>query len=183
MQDELKAIQRRVGTTFVHVTHDQEEAMAIADRIVVMNAGRIEDEGRPERVYLRPRSRFAAAFMGEINLIPARVGGAENGHLLLDTALGPVRLALRGDLSAVAPGTRLALGVRPEHLRPDAEGLRIPAIVTEAAFFGTHHRIHARPRPAGPELVAHLPQAARVAPGDEVVLSFAPASAILLPED
>ena len=65
MQDELKAIQKRVGTAFVHVTHDQEEAMALADHCVVMNHGRIEDEGPPERVYARPASRFSAAFMGE----------------------------------------------------------------------------------------------------------------------
>ncbi|MBE9552237.1 MAG: ABC transporter ATP-binding protein, partial [Proteobacteria bacterium] len=69
MQEELKAIQRKVGTTFVHVTHDQEEAMAIADRIVVMNNGFIEDMGEPERIYLRPASRFTANFMGENNLI------------------------------------------------------------------------------------------------------------------
>ena len=65
MQDELKSIQRRVGTTFIHVTHDQEEAMAIADRIVVMNQGRIEDVGPPQDIYLRPKSLFSAAFMGE----------------------------------------------------------------------------------------------------------------------
>jgi len=62
MQDELKAIQRRVGTTFVHVTHDQEEAMAIADTIVVMDAGRIEDTGSPESIYLSPRSMFTPRF-------------------------------------------------------------------------------------------------------------------------
>ncbi len=70
MQDELKAIQRQVGTTFVHVTHDQEEAMAIADRIVVMNAGRIEDQGPPARIYRQPATLFAADFMGEMNHIP-----------------------------------------------------------------------------------------------------------------
>ena len=79
MQDELKSIQRQVGTTFVHVTHDQEEAMAIADRIVVINAGRIEDEGPPARIYRQPATLFAADFMGEMNHIPARItgGGAE----------------------------------------------------------------------------------------------------------
>ena len=85
MQEELKAIQRRVGATFVHVTHDQEEAMAIADRIVVMNAGRIEDEGSPERVYRKPRTRFAAAFLGEMNFLDARI---EGGNAM--TALGPL---------------------------------------------------------------------------------------------
>jgi spermidine/putrescine transport system ATP-binding protein len=65
MQEELKAIQKRVGTAFVHVTHDQEEAMALADHCVVMSQGRIEDEGPAERVYSRPSSRFSATFMGE----------------------------------------------------------------------------------------------------------------------
>ena len=69
MQDELKAIQTRVGTAFIHVTHDQEEAMALADHVVVMNNGRIEDEGTAEKVYARPASRFSATFMGESTII------------------------------------------------------------------------------------------------------------------
>src|ERR671910_747231 len=69
MQDELKAIQRRVGPPLVHVTHDQEEAMALADHCVVMNQGRIEDEGPPDRVYSRPATRFSATFMGESTLL------------------------------------------------------------------------------------------------------------------
>jgi spermidine/putrescine transport system ATP-binding protein len=73
MQDELKAIQKRVGTAFVHVTHDQEEAMALADLCVVMRNGRIEDTGPPERVYRRPRTRFTATFMGESTIVPGRV--------------------------------------------------------------------------------------------------------------
>jgi spermidine/putrescine transport system ATP-binding protein len=73
MQDELKAIQKRVGTAFVHVTHDQEEAMALADLCVVMSHGRIEDQGPPERVYRRPRTRFTATFMGESTILQARV--------------------------------------------------------------------------------------------------------------
>jgi spermidine/putrescine transport system ATP-binding protein len=69
MQDELKAIQKRVGTAFIHVTHDQEEAMALADHVVVMNNGQIEDEGTPEKVYAQPASRFSATFMGESTII------------------------------------------------------------------------------------------------------------------
>jgi spermidine/putrescine transport system ATP-binding protein len=81
MQDELKAIQKRVGTSFVHVTHDQEEAMALADLCVVMNAGRIEDTGPPERVYRRPRTRFTATFMGESTIVPGRVIAGAAPHL------------------------------------------------------------------------------------------------------
>ncbi len=147
MQDELKAIQRRIGTTFVHVTHDQEEAMAVADRIVVMNAGRIEDVGPPQRVYLAPTTLFTATFMGEINLIPATA-----------TATG-VTTAL-GDLAITAPGS----GPHTLCLRPESLGLAGAialgsARLLDAAFFGTHHRCHFAPE-AAPDLtlIAHLPQ-------------------------
>jgi ABC-type Fe3+/spermidine/putrescine transport system ATPase subunit len=69
MRLELKALQRRTGITFLLVTHDQEEALSLSDRVAVMNAGRIEQEGRPEEVYLRPRTRFVAGFLGEVNWI------------------------------------------------------------------------------------------------------------------
>jgi spermidine/putrescine transport system ATP-binding protein len=81
MQDELKAIQKRVGTAFVHVTHDQEEAMALADLCIVMSNGRIEDAGPPERVYRRPRTRFTATFMGESTLVPGRAITRAAPHL------------------------------------------------------------------------------------------------------
>lgn len=147
MQDELKAIQRRVGTTFIHVTHDQEEAMAVADRIVVMNLGRIEDIGPPQDIYLRPASLFSAQFMGEINLIPA-TSGAQG----LQTPLGL--------LAMTRPAGDATLCIRPENL-----GLAGPialgeARLTDAAFFGTHYRCHFTPT-AAPDLslIAHLPQA------------------------
>jgi len=175
MQDELKAIQRRIGTTFVHVTHDQEEAMAIADRIVVMNAGRIEDQGAPDRIYRRPASLFAAGFMGEMNRIPARPAAAG-----IETRFGPVPIA-------APPGAvDLILCLRPEAIRTEAIGseaigsgpgaLRIgPATVLDAAFFGTHCRAHLRPERA-PEitLVAHLPAKALPAAGTVLDLSFDP---------
>ncbi len=152
MQDELKAIQRRVGTTFVHVTHDQEEAMAIADRIVVMNAGRMADVGPPREIYLRPKSLFSAVFMGEINQI-AVTGG--------QTALGPI-----------ASGTGTLL------IRPEAIGLTGPLAlgpcrILDAAFFGTHIRAHVAPLGAPHlTLTVHLAPSATPAPG-EVLSLFA----------
>lgn len=140
MQEELKSIQRRVGTTFVHVTHDQEEAMAIADRIVVMNAGRVEDFGPPREVYLRPKSLFSAGFMGEVNQIPVLGGQA---------AFGPV---------AVPDGV---LCIRPEAI--SARGsLHIGLCrVEDVAFFGTHVRAWVSPLTAPDlRLVVHLPQSA-----------------------
>lgn len=140
MQEELKAIQRRVGTTFVHVTHDQEEAMAIADRIVVMNAGRIEDVGPPREVYLHPKTLFSAGFMGEVNRVPVSGGQAP---------FGPV---------AVPDGV---LCIRPEAI--SAKGSLHIGIckVEDVAFFGTHVRVWVTPLTAPDlRLVVHLPQSA-----------------------
>jgi spermidine/putrescine transport system ATP-binding protein len=92
MQDELKAIQKRVGTTFVHVTHDQEEAMAIADRIVVMNQGKVEDFGSPSEIYMRPKSLFSAGFMGEVNFLDGKVKSANSKLSEVDTAIGLIAL-------------------------------------------------------------------------------------------
>ena len=158
MQDELKSIQRRVGTTFVHVTHDQEEAMAIADRIVVMNAGKIADIGPPRDVYLAPKSLFSAVFMGEINQIAVRNG---------QSAFGPV---------AVGDGVLL--------IRPDCIGLsgRLPigaCTVASTTFFGTYVRALVAPVMA-PDmtLTLHLPQTTAVAPGD--VLNLAATDFVVL---
>ncbi|MBL9049581.1 MAG: ABC transporter ATP-binding protein [Tabrizicola sp.] len=160
MQDELKAIQRRVGTTFVHVTHDQEEAMAIADRIVVMNAGRIEDLGPPREVYLHPKTLFTAGFMGEVNRIPVTGGRAP---------FGPV---------PVADGMLL---IRPEAIGPTGS-LHIGLCkVEETAFFGTHVRAHVAPL-AAPDLrlVVHLPQSRMVEAGG--VLDLGAESHVVLQE-
>jgi spermidine/putrescine transport system ATP-binding protein len=158
MQDELKAIQRRVGTTFVHVTHDQEEAMAIADRIVVMNGGRIEDFGPPRQVYLHPKSLFTAGFMGEVNRIAVKAGRAP---------FGPV---------AVPDGT---LCLRPEAISATG-ALRIgPCRVEDVAFFGTHVRVHVTPLSAPDlRLVVHLPQA--VTPEVGAVLDLGAESHVVL---
>ena len=112
VQDELKAIQRRVGTTFVHVTHDQEEAMAVADLLVVMNEGRIEDHGPPDRVYLRPRTRFTATFLGDSNLIEGRVVAAGAGWTDVDTDLGEVRVP-----GTAARDAKTTSVLRPEQIR------------------------------------------------------------------
>ncbi len=186
MQDELKQIQRRVGTTFVHVTHDQEEAMAIADRIIVMNQGMIEDEGEPEAIYLRPRTVFAAGFMGEINFLPGRVEASRENQLQLSTSLGELSLprsaAPRFDPRA---GAAVQICVRPEHftVAAGAGWLELgSARVVDESFFGTHHRCHLAPeRDPARTLVAHLPQSMRVAKGDAVALRIDPESVVVLP--
>lgn len=174
MQDELKALQRRVGATFVHVTHDQEEALALADLLVVMRAGRIEDRGPPERVYLRPATRFVAGFLGDAEVIAGRAGA--DG---IETAFGTA------PITAEAPvGAALDLVIRPEQLRlgtpvPPAWDLGT-AVLGETVFLGGFRRGVLR-FATGSELTVKLPPSGGpasgetlrvwVAPGDVVVLS------------
>jgi spermidine/putrescine transport system ATP-binding protein len=115
LQVELKRIQREVGITFVYVTHDQEEALTMSDRIAVMNRGRIEQVADPEQVYERPATTFVAGFIGVSNLMPAVVAGT--GEVKLDH--GP---AVRVDVDGLAPGERCHAVVRPEKLRIEKLG-------------------------------------------------------------
>ena len=183
MQDELKAIQKRVGTTFVHVTHDQEEAMAIADRIVVMNKGRIEDVGTPASIYMRPRSLFSAGFMGEANFLPAKVIRTAAGEAEVETALGRAVLPASTFVSGFpAAGSAVTLCIRPEHFRSaNADGPTVSlghARITGSAFFGTHHRCHVAAD--GMALTAHLPQTETPEVGAELDLRLKADSIVVL---
>jgi len=183
MQDELKAIQKRVGTTFVHVTHDQEEAMAIADRIVVMNKGHIEDVGTPASIYMRPRSLFSAGFMGEANFLPAKVVRTAAGEAELETALGRAVLPASTFVSGFpTAGSDVTLCIRPEHFR--SANADVPTLslghgrITGSAFFGTHHRCHVAAN--GATLTAHLPQTEAPEVGAELDLRLKADSIVVL---
>ncbi|WP_242901458.1 ABC transporter ATP-binding protein [Actinomadura terrae] len=139
MQVELKRIQREVGITFVYVTHDQGEALAMSDRIAVMNEGRVEQLGTPREVYERPATRFVAGFIGTSNLLGGEV--TEAGPEAVVISHGPdgwIEVPVRG----VVVGERLELTVRPEKIgigrdRP-VDGLcRIRGTVTEVVYLGT----------------------------------------------
>jgi spermidine/putrescine transport system ATP-binding protein len=169
MQEELVRIQKEVGTTFIHVTHDQEEAMSIADKIVVMNHGRIEDVGSPRKVYLRPSSLFSANFMGESNLIPGRVTSRAGGHVTVATPFGDCVLD-----SDAEPDREVSLMLRPEQvlLAPPATGDAIGlgrATVSAIVFQGTHLKVAARSALDGlGELKLSLPADTRLAEGDDI---------------
>jgi spermidine/putrescine transport system ATP-binding protein len=176
MQEELVRLQKKLGATFVHVTHDQEEAMSIADRIIVMNLGRIEDMGTPDRIYLRPASRFSACFMGESNIIAGQVTAAQAGEIRVATEFGP--LVLPG---AAAVGTDVHLALRPEQLLldPPSVGADIgEATVTETSFQGTHQRC--RCRIGETELILRAPVTAGLAPGNRVRLHARRSDIVLL---
>jgi len=182
MQEELLHIQKRLGTTFVHVTHDQQEAMAIADRIVVVHEGHVEDAGAPARVYLRPATLFTAGFMGESNLIPGRVRGVAGERVQVETPLGTL-----GVPGGARPGDAVRLCLRPAQLRVRAEGgyehLALGrARVVEVLFQGTHLRVHARAEGgADIPLLLHLPVDEGVAVGADIEVHARVRDAVLLP--
>ena len=178
MQEELQHLQRRIGATFVHVTHDQEEAMNLADLVVVINHGRIEDLGDPRRVYLEPATRFTATFMGESNILEGRVVSAENGVAKVETALGPVLCS-----GTAETGARVEVCIRPEHLSPavDAGPALTEARVTEAVFQGTRLRCHVLTEGRNEvELIASFAPDAGIGVGDRLRLSAKPENVIVL---
>ncbi|HVY99035.1 MAG TPA: ABC transporter ATP-binding protein [Dongiaceae bacterium] len=167
MQDELLALQHRTGRSFVHVTHDQEEAMALASLVVVMNKGRIEDQGPPKRVYERPATLFTATFMGESTQMPGRIIRSGGGHVTVETAVGAVQGA-----SGLAEGTEVMLVVRPENIRTDPGEIDLGAAhIREATFQGAHYRVIAESAGGPQSFVLRLPPDAAVEPGRALRLS------------
>ena len=141
MQIELKAIQSEVGLTFLHVTHDQEEAMTMADTVAVMNKGKIEQMGAPAELYELPKTRFVATFLGQSNLFDGKVTGATASTI--SVAVGSRTLEVPAKRSAITSG-EITVGVRPEKIaitraKPAASKSRTligPGTVTDASFSG-----------------------------------------------
>ena len=111
MREEIRRIQKGLGITTIYVTHDQEEAMAVSDRIAILNRGRLDQLGAPAEIYFRPESRFAAEFMGSSNILEMAVAGYDAAAALITAEAGGQRLRIRGERP---PGGRIVLSVRPE---------------------------------------------------------------------
>ena len=124
MQLFLKDIQREIKTTFLFVTHDQEEAIAMADRICVMNFGRIQQLGSPHEVYYRPGTEFVARFFGDNNLVEGKLAAVEGGYRRIDTAVGAFLCAIDGqpEIGAAPDGRRAFAVFRPEAVSLEATG-------------------------------------------------------------
>jgi spermidine/putrescine transport system ATP-binding protein len=142
MQLELKRIQREVGITFVYVTHDQEEALTMSDRLVVMNAGRIEQLGSPRELYEHPATRFVANFIGTSNILTGRL--ERRGDAWALAGLGPDQRVLVTDAGETSQGQEVELAVRPEkmvlraeHDRPPPDRCALRVTVTEVVYLGT----------------------------------------------
>jgi spermidine/putrescine transport system ATP-binding protein len=142
MQIELKRIQREVGITFIFVTHDQNEALTMSDRLVVMNAGLIEQLGAPREVYERPRTRFVAGFIGTSNLITGTVERMDGGTAVIATGADEELSVPEASAVGAQVGQPLDVTVRPEKIvlgleRPDAGRCAIRGRVSEVVYLGT----------------------------------------------
>ncbi|MFG2981029.1 ABC transporter ATP-binding protein [Streptomyces sp. NPDC048258] len=184
MQLELKRIQTEVGITFVHVTHDQEEAMTMADTVAVMNGGRVEQLGAPAELYENPGTTFVANFLGTSNLIEASVESA--GSEVVVSASG-TKLRLPAARCATTPrtGGKLLVGVRPEKIslvHADEEHTiaagrnKVPGRIADSSFIGvsTQYVIDSQVCPELEVYAQNIERDARLVPGAEVILHWNP---------
>jgi putative spermidine/putrescine transport system ATP-binding protein len=192
LQAEIKEIQARVGISILFVTHDQDEAMTMSDRIAVMSEGRIVQIGSPLDVYLHPATPFVAGFLGETNLMRATVGPAVGGHATVHFgagAHGRARLPIDGRQPVA--GDIVSVAVRPERIRcvvPGQEssgehGTVVDGIVTGCTFLGRHARyhVHALGQTLSVSVADWTPEAS-FAPGTGVQMTWTPESAQILTE-
>ncbi|SDM94240.1 ABC transporter ATP-binding protein [Allokutzneria albata] len=192
VQIELMRIQREVGTTFLYVTHDQEEALVLSHRVAVMRAGRLEQVGYPEDVYERPATRFVAGFIGTSNILDGRVSEVDGQWVELTTdGVHRLRAALP-EGRAVRAGEALALTVRPEklHLHEDVDQVpsgwcALSGTVADVVYTGVSTQYVVELRRGG-SMVAFVQNARRVSdagtPGQPVCMAWDPEFTVLLDE-
>lgn len=192
MQFELKRIQREVGITFVYVTHDQEEALTMSDRIAVMNAGNVEQIGTPTEIYDRPATVFVAGFIGQANLWHGRQTGRANRDYVEVDVLGSTLRARPGD-TTIETGGRATVMVRPERVRVSVEqpaGMTtgalaaVRATVTDLTFQGPVLRLTLAAADGSPVLAHVGPEQdlPMLRPGDEVYVGWSPDASLVLPD-
>jgi ABC-type Fe3+/spermidine/putrescine transport system ATPase subunit len=182
VRGEIRTLQKELGITTVYVTHDQEEALSLSDRVAVMREGRVQQVAAPKTLYERPVNRFVADFVGTNNFIPGVVKARAGAHALVETALGPLRALPAAE---VADGERCVLAVRPENVALDGRGEnRIEGRVKLAAYLGNTLRYDVE-TPGGLVLKVDVGdpwQHETLPPGRAVRAAF-PASATLLLRD
>ena len=177
MQIELKKLQKKLGITFLYITHDQEEAINMSDRIVVMRDGRFEQIGTPNEVYDAPKTSYVAQFVGSANIIRGRLGRMEGSAALVDTPDGCVRVSLT---SPLPPDTPLTLAVRSENidLRKDSGEGGLKATVKEKSFAGGMLRI-VLALSGGQEIICSRHGLnSEAEPGQQVYIGWAPEHAV-----
>ena len=149
MQLELKRLQHEAGITFIIVTHDQEEALVMADRMAILKDGKLLQVGSPEEIYEAPADRFVANFIGVMNFLDGEIDGT--GHFVVDG--GQIALSERH-----GPGRR-ALAVRPEHVSPVGDGQGVPGFISDIAYHGLDRVLHVRTRDTKQAVQLRVPAA------------------------
>ncbi|MBX3582774.1 MAG: ABC transporter ATP-binding protein [Rhizobiaceae bacterium] len=181
MQLELRAIQKRLGATFVFVTHDQTEALVMSDRIAIMNNGRIVQHGTPREIYRRPNSVFVSNFIGATNLLRGTVD-TRNGQASLQTGSGSY--VIPATEMHLESGQRMVLSIRPEAVRLQGEGARVNGLVTEIIYQGNNVRVGTR---LDPDTIfwaeGRDDEFDGIAVGDTVALGWAEDAATILEDD
>jgi spermidine/putrescine transport system ATP-binding protein len=191
MQVELKRIQQEVGITFIYVTHDQEEAMTMSNRIAVMNRGRYEQLGDPESLYERPATRFVAGFLGISNLLAGAVDGRDNGYVRMRLLNDTVIRAPSGNLG----GGQVSVGVRPEKIRLHEADVEAPSghnaldgTIVDASYLGvsTQYQVEARGGARITVYEQNVERATRAelwSPGTRVLMTWAPDHSFLVRDE
>ncbi len=187
LQVELLTLQRRLGITFICVTHDQEEALVMSDRIAVMRAGTIEQLGDAEELYEHPRTTFVGQFLGSVNLIDARVTGRSGDNILVETPVGPLRVEATHQRSPAHRQDRFQLAIRPEKvsLAPRSELAgenRIAVRVEQLMYIGseTHYDLRAGTLKLSAEMMNAKVGSQGFDIGQEAVAFLPPAGLIVL---
>jgi putative spermidine/putrescine transport system ATP-binding protein len=190
MQLEIKRIHRELKTTIVYVTHDQEEAMTMSDRICLMNAGRIEQLGTPDDLYFRPRSLFAADFLGESNLLPGRISRVSPDDLDIIVANQSLSACASGNGSHFTSGQDVKVMVRPQNLSVSIAGDgngKLVGRLTDIMVTGSLTKLYMDPlTPGMPPLVAAYPTRASThhhAIGALLALDWHPADAVAIADE
>ena len=181
MQTELRQLQRRLGATVIYVTHDQEEALTMSDRVAVMNGGRLVQLGPPRELYDQPADAFVADFIGEMNLLPGTVETVAGPVCSVRTVAGLAMGTVAG--AALPPGAEARVAVRPEHVRLSPGGAGLSGVVAQCVFNGANTAILVE-LPDQTMLRADVgarTEVAGLAPGAAVVASWPETDAIVFP--
>lgn len=173
MRTEIRRLHQTLGLTTVYVTHDQEEALSLADRLVVLRDGRAEQIGTPQELHERPANRHVADFMGYRNLLPMKVKAVHGDTVAVDGSGMTLEGTPVGSLSA---GDDVVAGIRPEDLRLSAHG--VPVTVEVVEYQGRELAVEARTTDG---VAVHLMASERPSPGDRITVSVAPSRVLVFP--
>jgi spermidine/putrescine transport system ATP-binding protein len=186
MRAELRAIQKRTNVTFVYITHDQGEALAMSDRVGVMSNGKLQQVAVPQEIYNKPANGFVASFVGENNIFSGKIGSVSGNAAQFETSIGTFKATVGPNAERAA---NAKLYVRPEHARLVSQRVNgenaIPVEVADVAFEGNFISIQARD-PGGRILVSEARndgQASVPSPGEKLLMVFDPERAVILADD